>query len=179
MPRGSCHVGVILIAHDGDAPNGFTRAVSVDDIATLAEFASQADSTLGVGTFHAEHTLDGFLFPSFGLAEQACINLADYLSTQPAKLSGGEFTAGSRMWMQTSPPAALWNVTYRSPLPDPVSVLSNISAPKTRRQRPQAVVETQSAPVVPADRNSERSGVTQNLAFGSGIRRFRRPLRAS
>jgi hypothetical protein len=111
---------------------------------------SQADSTLKVGTFHAEHILDGFLSPSFGLAEQACINLADYLITQPPKLSSGEFTAGSRMSMQTSPSAALWNVTYRSPLPEPASVLSNISSPKVRRRQPQPVAETQPPSVVPS-----------------------------
>jgi hypothetical protein len=38
VPRGSCHVGVILITHDAGAPNGFTRAVLVDDVAALAAF---------------------------------------------------------------------------------------------------------------------------------------------
>jgi hypothetical protein len=73
----------VVVTHDPSAANGFVRAIRVSDAASLAQFAGQADSILEVGAVEPEHVLEGFLMQSFGLAERACMSVADSLTPQP------------------------------------------------------------------------------------------------
>jgi hypothetical protein len=134
MPRGKCFIGAVLITHDRGIENGVVRALTINDAAALAKFASEADSTLGVGTVEPEYAFEGVLMQSFGLAERACMSLGERLTPQPLKLVPGEFKFDSRGSMLTLPPTGLWSVTFCPPLPDPLDILTSISSPKGVRR---------------------------------------------
>ena len=77
--------------------------------------------------------------------------------------------------MQTLPPAGLWSVTYRPPLPDPIDVLVTLSTPKPARAKPAraksaamasgAAIGTPSTPAPKAPQHAAFGGYSEPVVW--------------
>ncbi len=146
---------VLAITHRMDAENGLARAVEVASIEELAEFSEGADEDFGTRALVRKVPGDDrILFPDMGVAEQACLALADlWRSGQDRRLERGAFEVEMMAAIQVSPPGSLWRVRYRLPYPDPITVLARLGTARTRQPAvalPVTAQATEATPATPA-----------------------------
>lgn len=149
MKHGASNVGVVLITHRKDVGNGVTLAVRVNSIEELAELSGMADNYFGTGGLVREDQTGGRVFlPQLGVAEQACMTLAQLWRDRQRlpQLPPSSFKVPHKQAVQVSPPAALWRVRYRAPLPEPRRILLELESSRrrpTRAAAPAAVTTAQ------------------------------------
>lgn len=139
MKHGANILAAIIVTHMQHAENGICRAVRLDSIADLADFADTADAYFGTQDLQHDDPLpEQYLFPKIGIAELALISLANYIRdiSSQVPIPTGTFRAGSRLALPVPPSGALWLVTYRPPLPDHRAVLLDLERPSRRGSKP-------------------------------------------
>jgi len=129
-------VAVVIVSHRKEAGNGVVLAVRLRSIQELAEFSEIADGYFGTSDLVPEYASFERLFqPPVGVAEQACIALAELWRTGQRLLvpPRGTFRVQSMQALQVLPPGALWSVRCRGPFPEPQSVLLTLGNRLKRR----------------------------------------------
>ena len=166
LQQGRRNAAVVTLAHDKKVENLHCIAVRVDSVQELAEFSEIADDYFGTdGLVRQDAIGRRIILPPLGVAEQACIALADLSRTTHAYMrpTPGRFEVGSMEAIQVMPPAALWRVRYRLPFPEPRSVLLDLGS-RTRRRA------TASAPVVaPPPQQVKEPSATAYAAFAEPL----------
>ena len=162
LKHGSSYDAVVLVTHRKDVRNGRALAIKVDSLEELARFSEVADDFFGTAALQRSDDLAGrILLPQTGVAQQACTALAQAWRDcqrlpQPPR---GSFQVGMQQLVQIVPPAALWQVVYRPPLPRARRALLALGT----QRRPRTVTATSSP--VPTERRATPQGAVAYAAF--------------
>ncbi len=138
LKLGVRNIAAVIIGHREDVANGTAHAVRVDSLEELADFSEGADKFFGTEDLRSDKRSDfPYLFPEFGVAQQGCMSLgASVRRAGHLRLKRGTFDVGQMTALQVLPPGALWDVTYRGPLPEPKAILLRLGRPRQRRTLP-------------------------------------------
>lgn len=141
----------LLVTHMTTRPNGQVIVVSVAGLGPLAQFAPIADIVFGTGDLKHQfrEELSRFGDPERRMGEVLCLSLAARIRGEPTPAPPGSGAAApSRSMLQTDPPGALWDMTWRGKLQPPDEFIMTLGRPRTSAEPP-AKAENRETPIPP------------------------------